>query len=239
MQCRHPQCRDHVSGPNNLRPGSTSCSTRATLEANSWINNWIVASYFCYAHIIGICISVMHGANSCRVKSRPFSAISYEGWLCWQHLQVQPPCLECTLFKKSYGCIVSNNLCTLLGGATEKYFKWTFLEIDGLICIQTFCHISIGGISNTHTLIQAIFSQYWHTSFWLELAFWFTCHWLTILWQYCTQPYLENINLQYNIFSGIKIPITDILTHMIFNLLECYIMCLRPLKQCFFLEQTY
>ena len=39
------------------------------------------------------------------------------------------------LISKSYGCIVSNNLCSL-GGATEKYFDINFLEIDGLICIQ-------------------------------------------------------------------------------------------------------
>ena len=30
----------------------------------------------------------------------------------------------------------------------------------------------------------------------------------------------------------------DILTDLNFNLLECYIMCLRSLKQCIFLEQT-
>ena len=36
--------------------GPPLCSTRASLEANSWINNCIVASYFCSTHIIDICI---------------------------------------------------------------------------------------------------------------------------------------------------------------------------------------
>ena len=110
-------------------------------------------------------------------------------------------------------------------------FKWTFLEIVGAICIQTFYHISSGDISKTCTLIQAIFSQYLHTSFGLESAFSFICCWLTILSQYCTQPYLVNISLQY-IISGIEINITYILPHMICNLMKYYIMCLRPLKQC-------
>ena len=85
--------------PNTLRARISSCSTMGTFEANPWINNWFVASYVCLAHIINVCIGFIHGVNSCIEKSRPFSCILYEGWLCWQHLQVQPLCLECTWFQ--------------------------------------------------------------------------------------------------------------------------------------------
>ena len=56
MQCSHPQCSDHVSGLNTLRAWSTSCSSRAILGGNSWMNNCIVASFFCSPFIIDICI---------------------------------------------------------------------------------------------------------------------------------------------------------------------------------------
>ena len=73
MQCSHPQCSDHVSGLNTLRAWSTSCSTRATLGANSWMSNCIVASFLCSPLIIGICIGVMLWVTSCIVKSRSIS----------------------------------------------------------------------------------------------------------------------------------------------------------------------
>ena len=114
------------------------------------------------------------------------------------------------------------------------------LKADGLTCIQTFCHISSGGISNTQTLLQAFLSQYWHTSFQLEkdvlmhmpLAY----HIVIILHPVIIGKKWENLEI--NIFIGIKIPKAEILTNLILNLLECYIICLRPLKQYIFLEQT-
>ena len=76
MQCSHPQCSDHVSGLNTLRAWSTSCSTRATLEANSWITNCIFASCFCSSYIIYICIGVIHWVHSCsEIKTLLFQHI--------------------------------------------------------------------------------------------------------------------------------------------------------------------
>ena len=49
---------------------ATSCNTRATLEAKSWITNCIVTSFFCSPYIIYICIGIMHWVTSCIVKSR-------------------------------------------------------------------------------------------------------------------------------------------------------------------------
>ena len=137
MQCSNPQCWDHVSGPNTLRAGSTSCSPRATLEANSWISDCIVVSYFCSGHIIDICIGVMHWVTSCIVKSRPLCSIPSQGLTLVMYLQLQPHCLECTWFQNHIAVLQAIPFCSLGGTSGKKKIKWAFLETDGLIYIPS------------------------------------------------------------------------------------------------------
>ena len=96
--------------------------------SSCWIINCIVASFFCSAHIIDICKGVMHGVNSCIVKSRSFSSIlSYR-------LTLLVASANSTSFPGMYsiskiygGIILSNNLCSL-DGASDKllseYCSW-------------------------------------------------------------------------------------------------------------------
>ena len=107
MQCSYPQCWDHVSRPNALRAWSTCCNTRATLEANSWINNCIVASLFCSTYIIDICIGVMHWVYPCSEKSRPFSSISSWGLTLLIASTSATSLPGMYLISKSYSSIVS------------------------------------------------------------------------------------------------------------------------------------
>ena len=126
MQCSHPQCWDNVSGPNTLRAWCTSCNTRANLEANSWINNCIVASYFCSAHIIDICFGIMHWVNSCIVKSSPFSYISSWGLTLLTVSASATSLPGIYLISKSYDCIVSNTLGSLIGASGKKFLSDLF-----------------------------------------------------------------------------------------------------------------
>ena len=107
MQCSHPQCSDPVSQHNTLRVWSTSCSTRSTLEANSWITYCIVASCFCSPYIIYICIGVMHWVTSCIVKSRFLCSISFWGLTLLIAFKSATLFLGMYLIPKSYSCIVS------------------------------------------------------------------------------------------------------------------------------------
>ena len=106
VQCSHPLCWDHISWPNTLRAWSTSCSTRVTLEANSWINNCIVASYSVqYTSLTSVlvsCIGFIHV-----LKSRPFSSISSWGLTLLTASASATSLPWMYLISKSYSCIVS------------------------------------------------------------------------------------------------------------------------------------
>ena len=117
------------------------------LEANSGSSTALLHPYFCSPYIIYICIGVMHGVNSCIVKSRPFSSIISLGLTLLTASASATSLPGMCLISKLYGCILSNNLCSL-GGVSE---------VDGLICLQTFCRTSGGGVSNTQTLLQAFY----------------------------------------------------------------------------------
>ena len=122
ISCPGVQCRDHVSGPSTLRAGYTSCSTRGTLEANSWINSCIVASYLCSAQIIDICIGVMLWVDSWLVKSRPFSSISSRGLTLSTASASATSLPGMYLISKSYGCVVSNTLLDWVVHFVKKFF---------------------------------------------------------------------------------------------------------------------
>ena len=98
------------------------CSTRATIEANSWINNCIVASYFCSAHIIDICIGVIHWVNSCS------SILSWGLNLLTASASVTSlPGMY--LISKPYGCIVSNTLFSLGHTSCKKILSELFYRL--------------------------------------------------------------------------------------------------------------
>ena len=58
-----------------LRAGSISLQWLGHPWINYWISSCNVVSFFCSSCIIDTCISVMHGVNSCMVKSSPFNSI--------------------------------------------------------------------------------------------------------------------------------------------------------------------
>ena len=73
MQCSHPHCSDHDSGLNTFRVWSTSCITRATCEAKSWISNCTVhPSSVYHVSLTSVLVSCI-GFTSCIVKSRSIS----------------------------------------------------------------------------------------------------------------------------------------------------------------------
>ena len=135
MQCSPPHCSDHDSRLNTLRAQSTSHITGATPEANSWMSNCIVTSFFCSPYIIYICIGVMHWVTSCIVKSRSISQLILR--------------VDSAIASASATCLSEMNLVSKI---TQLYCKPYSHLPDGLSgnslnCILTFCHIESSGNS--------------------------------------------------------------------------------------------
>ena len=98
MQCSHPQCLDHVSGPIpwGLGPPLVVLGppSRQTL---GWITALLHPSsvhHLLLTSVLVSCIGFIHV-----VKSRPFSSISSWRLTLLTASAMQPPCLECTWFQ--------------------------------------------------------------------------------------------------------------------------------------------
>ena len=135
MPCSHPHCSDQDSWLNTLRAWSTSCITRATPEANSWMNNCIVISFLCSPYIIYICIGVMHWVTSCIVKSRSISKLILR--------------VDSAIASASATSLSEMNLVSKSTQLNCKPYSHLLDGLSGnsLICILTFCHIDSSGIS--------------------------------------------------------------------------------------------
>ena len=138
MQCSHPQCSDHVSGLNALRAWAISCSTRATLEVNSWITICIVASFFCLPlSFTSVLVSCMGYFMYSEIKTLLFHLIlrvdsANSMWMCnplaWNVIDFKITQLHWKLYSH------------ILVGVSGK--QWLIV-----ICILIFCHINSTGIS--------------------------------------------------------------------------------------------
>ena len=168
MQCSHPLCWYHLSGP-------IICWGLDLPLCDSWAILGSIAgsvaallhlSFVLHISLIPVLVSCM-GSIYVWWNQVPSVQFCLEGWLCWGHLQVQPTYLECTWFQ-NHMVVFWVVISVVLGVHLINSLNGFFLKADGLTCIQTFCIISNGGILNTQTLPQAFLFQCWYTSFLLE-----------------------------------------------------------------------